>query len=123
MRMNDLIRKVVNVSPSDQCDRAAQAMRDNGIASAVVVDGGVIVGILTERDILTKIVAENRQPNAVTVGEIMTQVGATSPGEQVRGRLVDVLGSPATSLEDAEGVYELALTGAPIDIATLPGEE
>ncbi len=122
MRMNDVIRKAVNITPSEHCDRAARAMRDNGIASAVVVDDGVIVGILTERDVLTKLVAENRTPQAVTVGEIMTKVGATTPGEQIRGRLVDLLGSPATSLEDAEGVYELALTGTPIDLSLLPGE-
>jgi len=122
MRMNDVIRRAVTVAPGDQADRAACAMRDQGMASAVVVDDDAIVGILTERDLLTKLVAENLMPANVLVGDVMTKITASS-GEQIRGRIVDVLGSPASALEDAEGVYELALTGAPIDLAALPGAE
>jgi CBS domain-containing protein len=121
MRISDVIRTAVTVGPEDQVDRAAAAMRDHGSSSAVVVDQDAIVGILTERDLMIKMVAENRRPAEVVVAEIMTQITATS-GEQLQGRIVDVLGSPATSLEDAEGVYELALTGAPIDLTILPGE-
>src|SRR5438093_13719928 len=122
MRMNDVIRRAVSVAPGDQAGRAACAMRDQGMASAVVVDDDAIVGILTERDLLTKLVAENLMPANVLVGDVMTKITASS-GEQIRGRIVDVLGSPASALEDAEGVYELALTGAPIDLAALPGAE
>lgn len=122
MRMNDVIRKALTLGPNDHCAHAAAAMRDQGISSAVVVDGSAIVGILTERDLLTKLVAENRTPDGVLVAEIMTKVAAPT-GEQLQGRIIDVLGSPASSLEDAEGVYELALTGSPIDLTSLPGEE
>ncbi|MCA1831884.1 MAG: cyclic nucleotide-binding/CBS domain-containing protein [Actinomycetota bacterium] len=121
MRMTDVIRTALTVHPEDQVHQAACAMRDEGLSSAVVVRDDAIVGLLTERDVLTKLVAENRMPADVLVGDVMTKITAT-PTEQLQGRIVDVLGSPATSLEDAEGVYELALTGAPIDITILPGE-
>jgi CBS domain-containing protein len=121
MRMNDVIRRALTVHPEDQVDQAACAMRDQGMASAVVIQDDAIVGILTERDVLTKLVAENRVPATVLVADVMTKITAT-PGEQLQGRIVDVLGSPVSSLEDAEGVYELALTGAPIDLTILPGE-
>lgn len=122
MRMNDVIRSALTVRPGDQVDQAACAMRDRGMSSAVVIDEDAIVGILTERDVLTKIVAENRTPAEVLVADVMTAVNGTE-GERLQGRIVDVLGSPASSLEDAEGVYELALTGAPIDLTMLPGSE
>ena len=121
MRMNDVIRRTLTVHPQDQVDQAACAMRDEGCSSVVVVENDAIIGVLTERDVLTKLVAENKMPASVIVAEVMTKI-STSPTEQLQGRIVDLLGSPASSLEDAEGVYELALTGAPIDLTFLPGD-
>jgi hypothetical protein len=58
----------------------------------------------------------------VSVRELMTAIPAQS-SEHARGRIMEVLGAPASALEDAEGAYEMALTGAPIDFALLPGAE
>jgi CBS domain-containing protein len=38
----------------------------------VVVEGAKVVGIFTERDILVRVVAESRDPNRLTVGQVMT---------------------------------------------------
>lgn len=48
-------------------------MRDRDTGSLIVFDGARPVGILTERDILAKVVAERRDPETATVGDIMTQ--------------------------------------------------
>ena len=51
---------------------AARAMNMRRIGSLVVVKGERVVGIVTERDILTRIVAESREPGATRVAEVMT---------------------------------------------------
>ncbi len=61
----------VKVSINDSAVEAAAAMRKGSSTEAVIVDGGV-AGIVTERDILFKVVAEGRDPKATKVGAIMT---------------------------------------------------
>jgi CBS domain-containing protein len=51
---------------------AARQMNNLRIGSLVVVDGSKVVGMFTERDILVRVVAEARDPNRVTVGQVMT---------------------------------------------------
>ena len=51
---------------------AARAMNDRRIGAVVVTEHGVVVGIFTERDILTRVVAEQRDPSTTLVEEVMT---------------------------------------------------
>jgi CBS domain-containing protein len=43
---------VVSVAPEDTLGEAAERMAEQGVGSAVVLDGGRLIGILTERDLL-----------------------------------------------------------------------
>lgn len=45
-------RNVLAVAPEDTLGEAAERMTDEGVGSAVVLDGGRLIGILTERDVL-----------------------------------------------------------------------
>src|SRR5204862_146877 len=51
---------------------AAREMNRLRIGSLVVVERAKVVGIFTERDILVRVVAEARDPNRLTVGQVMT---------------------------------------------------
>lgn len=51
---------------------AAKLMREKNIGSLVVVEGGRPTGIVTERDVVTKVAASDLQPSRVIVKEIMT---------------------------------------------------
>lgn len=51
---------------------AAQEMNARRIGALVVTEGDKVVGIFTERDILTKVVAGQLAPDRTTVGEVMT---------------------------------------------------
>lgn len=55
---------------------AAQLMREHHVGALVVVDetvlGRMVVGLLTDRDIVTSIVAKGVNPAIVTVGDAMT---------------------------------------------------
>lgn len=51
---------------------AAKAMKQSGTTEVIVMKGGVPVGIVTERDILYKVVAAGREPVSVKVDDIMS---------------------------------------------------
>ena len=51
---------------------AAMQMNDRRIGSLVVIRGTTVAGIVTERDILRKVVAERRDPGTTRVKEIMS---------------------------------------------------
>ena len=60
---------------SDGIARAAEIMKNEDVGSVPVVEDDVtrrLVGIVTDRDIVLKIIAENRDRDAATVGEIMS---------------------------------------------------
>ncbi|MGH2576315.1 MAG: CBS domain-containing protein [Actinomycetota bacterium] len=53
MKVGDLATSpVVSVRPERSLRQAAQVMMEHGTGSTVVLDGGALVGILTERDLL-----------------------------------------------------------------------
>ncbi len=52
---------------------AAQLMNDRHIGSVLVIDRNRLVGIFTERDVLRRIVAEERSVATTTLDEVMTR--------------------------------------------------
>ena len=64
---------VSSVSPSQSLADAAEVMKREDVGSVPVVDEGRLVGIVTDRDIVTRAIAEQRNPQAVTVEEIASQ--------------------------------------------------
>ena len=52
---------------------AARLMKQNRIGALLVVDGGRLAGIFTERDLLFRVVAEGRDPSATRISEVMTR--------------------------------------------------
>jgi CBS domain-containing protein len=49
---------------------AAKMMRDEDVGMAPIVEGDQLVGVLTDRDIAIKVVAEGKDPTTVRVHEI-----------------------------------------------------
>jgi len=66
-------RKAVIVKPDDTIERVARILSRHKVGSAVVVDDDEIVGVITDRDILDKVVAKGRDPKTVRVREVMTR--------------------------------------------------
>lgn len=64
-------RDLVAVAPEDTLGEAAQKMVDRGVGSAVVMDFGRLIGILTERDLL-RAVAGRVHSSEARVREWMT---------------------------------------------------
>jgi CBS domain-containing protein len=51
---------------------ATRKMNQHKIGAMVVTHDEQVVGIFTERDVLRRVVAEQRSPSSLTVGEVMT---------------------------------------------------
>jgi CBS domain-containing protein len=64
--------KVHTVGESISALEATQLMNAHGIGSLVVTRGYRVVGMFTERDVLRRIVAEQRDPEKVAVKDVMT---------------------------------------------------
>jgi CBS domain-containing protein len=65
-------RHLITTSPQATVFAAAVLMNERKIGSLLVMEDGHLVGILTERDILMRVVAEQRDANTTSVGEVMT---------------------------------------------------
>jgi len=76
-------RNVKTVHSEESVRRAAHIMNENRIGALVVISGsGGISGIVTERDILSNVVATGRSADDVKVSEIMSPTVITvEPGK------------------------------------------
>jgi CBS domain-containing protein len=72
------------VDIGDSLVDAARGMRDGDIGSVIVTDGGRVAGIVTDRDIVIRAVAEGRDPRSTTVGNVCSSNPRTlEPGDSV----------------------------------------
>ncbi len=67
-----MTRAVIYVKPSDNIKRVAELMKQHDIDSVLVMERKKGIGILTDTDIIRKVVAEGKDPRDVSVNEIMT---------------------------------------------------
>lgn len=72
------MREVVFADPGMMLGEAARLMRAHHVGSLVVVDERspkerTVVGMVTDRDIATAVVAADRDPHAFRVGDIMSK--------------------------------------------------
>jgi CBS domain-containing protein len=117
---------VRTVNPAQSLTDAAEVMKEEDVGSVPVVEEARLTGILTDRDIVTRAVAERRDPQAVKVDEVASRELVTVEPEQdldealalmarhqVRrlpvveeGRLVGMLAQADVALEAKEKVGE-----------------
>lgn len=76
IKVKDVLAKkgtdVATISPGKLVIDAANLMNERRIGSIVVMDVDQVVGIFTERDILTRVVGEGKDPTGTRVHEVMT---------------------------------------------------
>jgi CBS domain-containing protein len=72
-RVIDVMTKnVVYLPAATPLDEAARAMREADIGDVVVTDGQSLAGMVTDRDIVVRAVADNRLPADATIGEVVS---------------------------------------------------
>ena len=70
---------------------AARLMKQNRIGALLVVDGGRLAGIFTERDALFRVVAEGRDPSATRISEVMTRNPRTIEADRPFGHALHLM--------------------------------
>jgi len=74
IRVGELISgRLIYIGSEDNVIKAAILMRENNISSLLVKHKGDFVSIVTEKDIINKVVAEELYPGDVKVGDIMSK--------------------------------------------------
>lgn len=71
-----------SVSKGDSVSDAARVMRDEDAGAVPIVDGERLVGVLTDRDIAIRLVAEGKDPQSTTVEQIASQELVTVDPQQ-----------------------------------------
>jgi CBS domain-containing protein len=72
--VKDVMTTTVVYMPSETTiAEVARTMREQDIGDVVVADGPSLAGMVTDRDLVVRAVAEGKDPEATTVGEVMTR--------------------------------------------------
>jgi len=76
------LEKIVKVDRDVSVKTAAEMMRDNGIGSIFITSGEEIIGILTDTDLVRRVVAAGADPLSTTVEKIMSAPIASIEGNR-----------------------------------------
>ena len=86
MRVKDIMTKqVIGVRDFETVSVAARTLEQYNIGALPVIGpGGAVCGVITDRDMVTRCLAANREPSKTTVGQIMTnRVTSVTPETDV----------------------------------------
>jgi CBS domain-containing protein len=84
-------RRLLKVAPRTLVASAAKLMAKRNVGAAMVLAGGHLVGILTERDVVFRVVARELDPKSTHIADVMTPSPQTIGPEQPLGRALVVM--------------------------------
>jgi IMP dehydrogenase len=64
---------VATIKPGDMVSAAVKVMAEKNIGAVLVMDGDTLVGILSERDLLRKLLAQDKAAKDTPVSAVMTK--------------------------------------------------
>ena len=83
---------------------AAKLMRSEDVGPLPVVESGNLVGIVTDRDLVTRVIAEGRDPESTAVGDVCSSEPVTvSPDDDLAHALTLLAKHQVRRLPVAEG--------------------
>lgn len=65
-------RELFFITPSQTIAEAARYMSERNVGAVCVLEGERLVGILSERDMMKRVIAPNRDPDTTRVSDVMT---------------------------------------------------
>ncbi len=71
----DIVLKPIlySLEPTATVRKAAKTMAERSIGAIVVIENGVMIGIFSERDLLTRVVAKGLDPDTAVLQNVMTK--------------------------------------------------
>ncbi len=85
--------EVWSVEPETPVMNALKIMDEKNIGALVVIRGGAVLGILSERDYARKLVLRGKSTNESTVQDLMTPVVVTVTPDQSMDRCMELMTS------------------------------
>jgi CBS domain-containing protein len=122
-----MTHRAETIGPSDTLQAAARAMKQLDVGALVVCDEGGVIGILTDRDIVVRSVAEGRNPAEANVQSAMTpQVIDCCDADELEGAATRMVQGAVRRLVVLDGSRRLVGMLSVDDVAlhspTLAGE-
>ncbi|MBT3048995.1 MAG: CBS domain-containing protein [gamma proteobacterium symbiont of Ctena orbiculata] len=72
--LGNLIKEsVVSLDSDTDIQTAAAYMTEREVGSLAVTENGEVIGLFTERDLLTRVVGAGRHPNALKLGDVCSR--------------------------------------------------
>jgi CBS domain-containing protein len=71
-----------SVAPDDTLQQAARLMREVDTGALIVVENGEVTGIVTDRDIVVRAIADGRDPSSTKVADVATTSTVTVTPDQ-----------------------------------------
>jgi CBS domain-containing protein len=68
-----MTKNVINMQVSTTLEEAARAMREQDIGNVVVAEDERLVGLVTDRDIVIRAVADGMDPTTTTLGSVASR--------------------------------------------------
>jgi len=84
-------KKVLVVDFNSSAKECAKSMSKRGVSSAVVVQGGTALGIVTERDLVSKVMSDALDASKVLVRDIMSTPLITVSPEATMTKAAEVM--------------------------------
>jgi CBS domain-containing protein len=84
-------KKVLVVDFNSSAKECAKAMVKRGVSSAVVIQGGTALGIVTERDLVSKVMSDALDASKVLVRDIMSTPLITVSPETTMTKAAEVM--------------------------------
>jgi CBS domain-containing protein len=73
MSLERLIQRPVKTLPPDApCAEAARVMRDENVGCVVVTEDGRPLGVVTDRDLVVRVIADDRDADKLLLRDVMT---------------------------------------------------
>jgi CBS domain-containing protein len=84
-KMQDIMSAApVCMAATESVSAAARTMKQHGIGTVLVMTDGRLSGLVTDRDITVRVLAEDRDPLATCVGDIcISEVAVLGPDDDV----------------------------------------
>jgi CBS domain-containing protein len=80
MNVSDvMVKNPVKVGPDTSIREVARLMRDRSIASVIIVEDDKPLGIITERDLVRRVLASDADPDALKAKDKCTKPVVTTP--------------------------------------------
>ncbi len=99
-------RDVITATPLVTVREATKLMTRRRVGAVVVIEGGRVVGMFSERDLMNRVVAADRDPERTTLGEVMTPDPQTVTAEdQVETVIAWMLSGRFRHLPVLDGPY------------------